>query len=108
MQQPEAYQRQLEHRLKQWRLKIDSLGKKHYDNAGAGVNFHRDVAEMLQKKEVMKERWKDLQDARDEQWGLRKNQLERASEDRNRPLTELQPISSRRHETTVRLYRRNS
>lgn len=76
------YQKKLEERLREWKGKIDSLNMSQHqmtDENRAVLN--REVKDMLKKKEVMKEKWKALQNSDNHGWALRREELEKASED---------------------------
>lgn len=76
------YQKKLEARLREWKGKIDALDINRTDvNVANRDALNREVREMLQKKEVMKERWKALQGAGNHEWEHRRNELEKASEE---------------------------
>lgn len=76
------YQRKLEERLREWKGKIDSLNMNQYHMAAEERSvLNREVKDMLQKKEVMKERWNALQGTNNQEWTLRREELEKASED---------------------------
>ena len=81
------YQKRLEERLREWKGKIDALDlKQQRPNPEDRAILNAQVKEMLQKKEVMKEKWKALQQAGNDEWLLRREELEKASEELKRAL----------------------
>jgi protein-tyrosine phosphatase len=76
------YRRRLEERLREWKGKIEALDLSHGRTATVDKEtVDWEVREMLRKKEVMKEKWKALQEADNHEWALRREELEKASEE---------------------------
>lgn len=80
MDTKEEYRKKLEEQLKEWKEKIETLETKAVHlTAGAKSQLTREIDELLQKKEVLKEKWSALQKASGEEWESMKGGLDKAS-----------------------------
>ena len=82
MDTKEEYRKKLEEQLKEWKEKIETLETKAaHLTAGAKAQLTREIDELLQKKEVLKEKWNALQKASGEEWESMKGGMDKASAD---------------------------
>lgn len=80
MDTKEEYRKKLEEQLKEWKEKIETLETKAVHlTAGAKSQLTREIDELLQKKEVLKEKWNALQKTSGEEWESMKGGLDKAS-----------------------------
>jgi phosphoenolpyruvate-protein kinase (PTS system EI component) len=80
MDKMEAYREKLEAQLKEWKAKIDMLEKRAAEASGeTKAELMRAIGELRQKKELVKEKWAELQKEGSAAWDTMKEGLEKAA-----------------------------
>jgi phosphoenolpyruvate-protein kinase (PTS system EI component) len=80
MDKMEAYREKLEAQLKEWKAKIDMLEKRAAEASGeTKTELMRAIGELRQKKELVKEKWTELQKEGSAAWDRMKEGLEKAA-----------------------------
>lgn len=80
MDKMEAYREKLEAQLKEWKAKIEMLEKKAAEASGeTKTELMRAIGELRQKKELVKEKWTELQKVSSAAWGTLKDGLEKTA-----------------------------
>lgn len=75
----EEYQKKLEEQIKEWKERIEKLETKAaHLTADAKVQLTKEMDELLQKKEVLKEKWSALQKSSGEEWESMKVGMDKA------------------------------
>lgn len=75
----EAYHEQLDARLREWRAKLDQLkAKADGAEAGAKVEYYKQLESIKAKADVAQAKLKELQDSSGEAWESLKGGVERA------------------------------
>lgn len=76
----EAYREKLEEQLKEWKAKIEILEKKAAEATGeTKTELMRAIGELRLKKEVVKEKWIELQKESSAAWDIMKEGVEKAA-----------------------------
>ena len=79
MDKMDAYREKLEAQLKEWKTKIEMLEDKAAKATGeTKTDLMRAIGELRQKKEVVKEKWSELQKEGSSAWDTMKEGLEKA------------------------------
>jgi phosphoenolpyruvate-protein kinase (PTS system EI component) len=80
MDKMEAYREMLDAQLKEWKAKIEMLEKKAAEASGeTKAELMRAIGELSQKKELVKEKWTELQKESSAAWDTMKEGLEKAA-----------------------------
>ena len=80
MDKMEAYREKLDAQLKEWMAKIEMLEKKAAEATGeTKAELMRAIGELRQKKELVKEKWTQLQKESSTAWDTMKEGLEKAA-----------------------------
>jgi phosphoenolpyruvate-protein kinase (PTS system EI component) len=80
MEKMDAYREKLETQLKEWKAKIEMLENKAAKASGeTKTELTRAIGELRQKKELVKEKWTDLQKESSAAWDTMKEGLEKAA-----------------------------
>lgn len=80
MDNMEAYREKLETQLKEWKVKIEMLEKKAAEASGeTKAELMRAIGELRQKKELVKEKWTELQKEGGAAWNTMKEGVEKAA-----------------------------
>ena len=80
MDKMDAYREKLEAQLKEWKSKIEMLEKKATEASGeTKTELMRAIGELRQKKELVKEKWSELQKESSATWDTVKDGLEKAA-----------------------------
>ena len=80
MDKMEDYREKLEAQLKEWKAKIEMLEKKASEATGeTKTELMRVIRELRQKKELVKEKWTELQKESSAAWDTTKEGLEKAA-----------------------------
>jgi phosphoenolpyruvate-protein kinase (PTS system EI component) len=80
MDKMEVYREKLEAQLKEWKAKIDMLEKRAAEASGeTKTELMRAIGELRQKKELVKEKWTELQKEGSAAWDTMKEGLEKAA-----------------------------
>ncbi len=78
MDKMEAYREKLEAQLKEWKAKIEMLEEKAVRATGeTKAELTRAIAELRQNKEVVKEKWSELQKQSGAAWDTMKEGVEK-------------------------------
>lgn len=76
----EEYRKKVEAQLNEWKEKIELLETKAvHVTAETKAQLTREIDELLQKKEVLKKKWSELQKASGDEWESLKGGMDRAS-----------------------------
>jgi archaellum component FlaC len=79
MEKMDNYREKLEAQLKEWKTKIELLENKAAEATGeTKTELMRAIRELQQKKEVVKEKWNELQKEGSATWDTIKEGLEKA------------------------------
>jgi len=80
MDKMEAYREKLDEQLKEWKAKIDMLEKKAAEATGeTKTELMRVIGELRQKKDLVKEKWTELQKESSAAWDTMKEGVEKAA-----------------------------
>ncbi len=80
MDKMDAYREKLETQLKEWKTKIEMLEDKAAKATGETKNdLIKAIGELRQKKDVVKEKWNELQKGSSSAWDTTKEGLEKAA-----------------------------
>jgi phosphoenolpyruvate-protein kinase (PTS system EI component) len=80
MDKMEAYREKLEAQFKEWKAKIEMLEKRAAEASGeTRTELMRAIGELRQKKELVKEKWTELQKEGSAAWDTMKEGLEKAA-----------------------------
>lgn len=80
MDKKDAYREKLDAQLKEWKAKIDQLETKAASvSSDAKDELAKEIADLRQRKAVVKEKWNELQKTGGETWDKMKDGVEKAS-----------------------------
>lgn len=80
MDKKDVYREKLEAQLKEWKAKLEMLEDKAAKATGeTKTELMRAIGELRQKKEVVKEKWNELQKESSAAWDTMKEGLEKAA-----------------------------